>query len=142
MNKVRNQGFSLIELMIVVAIVAILSAVAFPSYQQYRLTAIREEAKERLMTCRQAMEEYYVAHKTYIGAMASKICPKYFPEGSTSVTAYYRFTRGVEKRNRYIIQARPLGIMAADRCGWLQYNSSVDKKSALLNNTTEVFDCW
>ena len=44
-----KQGFTLIELMIVVAIIAILAAIAYPSYQQYKIKVNRAEAQSEMM---------------------------------------------------------------------------------------------
>ncbi len=63
-----NRGFSLIELMIVVAIVAVLAAIAYPSYQQYvRRTAIAD-AELSLNGLAQALERHRAQNGTYAGA--------------------------------------------------------------------------
>jgi type IV pilus assembly protein PilE len=64
----RNKGFTLTELMITVAIVAILAAIAYPSYQRYVVTTRRSAAEACLMELAQFMERYYTTHLTYTGA--------------------------------------------------------------------------
>jgi type IV pilus assembly protein PilE len=54
--KRAQQGFSLIELMITVAVVSILTAVALPSYQQYQVRAGRAEGKAALLRAAQWLE--------------------------------------------------------------------------------------
>ncbi|WP_323847382.1 type IV pilin protein [Microbulbifer magnicolonia] len=66
MNKQR--GFTLIELMIVVAIVAILAGIAWPSYQEHVRSAKRADAQGALMGLAQAMERHFTQNGTYIGA--------------------------------------------------------------------------
>ncbi|WP_207887504.1 type IV pilin protein [Pseudomonas sp. 30_B] len=61
----RNSGFTLIELMITVAIVAILAAVAYPSYKQYVIRANRSEAQAYLMDLSQRQQQYLMDSRTY-----------------------------------------------------------------------------
>lgn len=63
-----QQGFTLVELMIVVAIVAILSAIAVPSYQNYVLRSQLAQAYATLGTQRVRMEQFYQDMRTYTGA--------------------------------------------------------------------------
>ena len=63
-----NKGMTLIELMIVVAVVGILAAVAYPSYQEHIRKARRADAQTALMELAQFMERYYTSNGTYVGA--------------------------------------------------------------------------
>lgn len=69
MNQRLSRGFTLIELMIVVAIVAILAAVAMPAYTDYVRRARRSDAIEELLRLQQAQEKWRAGHSTY-GAAA------------------------------------------------------------------------
>ena len=61
----RNKGFSLVELMIVVAIIAIISAVAFPSYNSYITRSKRTECRVAVMQVMQQQERYYTQQNAY-----------------------------------------------------------------------------
>jgi prepilin-type N-terminal cleavage/methylation domain-containing protein len=61
----RSSGFTLIEILVVVAIIAILSAITFPIYQNYIDKAKRTVAVNTLETLRKAMEGYHITHGTY-----------------------------------------------------------------------------
>ena len=64
----RSRGFTLIELMIAVAIVAILAAVALPSYSEYVRRGRITEAISTLSGMRVKMEQYFQDNRTYVGA--------------------------------------------------------------------------
>lgn len=66
----RGKGFSLIELMIVVAIIGIIASIAYPSYTQYVERARRSDAQGALMGLAAAMERHRTVNGTYAGAGA------------------------------------------------------------------------
>jgi type IV pilus assembly protein PilE len=79
-TKRLQRGFTLIELMIVVAIVAILAAVAVPSYQQHIVKTNRKDAMTVLQSAAQAMERYNAKKdNTYVGAAAGTDFPDKAP---------------------------------------------------------------
>ena len=66
MNKMKNQkGFTLIELMIVIAIIGILAAIAIPQFSAYRMRAYNSAAQSDLRNCATAQEAYFVDEQTY-----------------------------------------------------------------------------
>ena len=66
MNK--NLGFTLIELMIVVAIIAILAAIAYPSYTQYKIRTNRADVQSEMMNIAQRLQSYHVINHNYTNA--------------------------------------------------------------------------
>jgi type IV pilus assembly protein PilE len=68
MNKKIHSGFTLIEVMIVVAIVAILATIAVPSYRDYVTRGRIPEATSNLATKQVRMEQYFQDNRTYVGA--------------------------------------------------------------------------
>lgn len=69
----KNQGFTLIELMIVVAIVAIVAAIAYPSYTNYIKRTKRIEIQSYLMELSHGLESYKLVNRNYKGASISVI---------------------------------------------------------------------
>jgi type IV pilus assembly protein PilE len=67
----RIRGFTLIELMIAVAILAIVAAIALPLYNQYSMRTYRAEAQADLMACAQALERFAAMNFNYDGAEAA-----------------------------------------------------------------------
>lgn len=64
-NTSKQSGFTLIELMIVIAIIGVISAVAFPSYNSYMTKSRRADAKIALTKMADAQERYYLQNSTY-----------------------------------------------------------------------------
>jgi type IV pilus assembly protein PilE len=89
MNKPR--GFTLIELMIVVAIVAILAAIALPAYNNYVARSKLSEAYSKLSGLSLAMQQYYQDNRTYKDATSSA-SPDPWPCASTNLTAGQYFS--------------------------------------------------
>jgi type IV pilus assembly protein PilE len=83
-------GFTLIEVMITVAIVAILSMVAMPSYRDYVIRGNIPEATSRLATKQVQMEQSFQDNRTYVGGTgctADTTSSKYFDFSCSAVTA-------------------------------------------------------
>ena len=78
----QQGGFTLVELMITVAIVGILAAIAYPSYTSYVIRANRADAQQAMMQVQQNIERFYVANSTYAGA---PVAPSRTPESGTAV---------------------------------------------------------
>lgn len=115
----RNAGFTLVELMIAVAILAIVAAVALPLYNQYSQRTFRAEAQADLMTCAQGLERFGAQNFTYDGAVLGNVCdPRSEDQG--------RYNFGlVTAGDQFVITATPIGVMAGD--GNLTLNSAGDR---------------
>ena len=72
LQQIRNRkGFTLVELMIVVAIIGILAAIAIPNFLQFRLKAKTSEAKSNLGAIRSTEVAYFAEWTLYIGNQAA-----------------------------------------------------------------------
>ena len=77
----QKNGFSLIELMVTVAIVGILAAIAYPSYQDFVRKANRADAKSTMLDMAQIQERYYTNNTTYLAVSGAPAAP---PSGWTN----------------------------------------------------------
>lgn len=85
----RARGFTLIELMIAVAILGILAMVAYPSYSDYITRSKISEALGNLTDMRTKMEQYFLDNRTYVGACAANTVA---PLPSAENSKYFTYT--------------------------------------------------
>ena len=136
--KRLSAGFTLIELMITVAIVGILVSIAYPSYQDSIMKSRRVDAQGALMGFANAMERNYTVNNSYPSAGTTGIYAATSPvDGGT---AYYNLSISASTSSAYQIQAAPTGAQANDKCGTL----TLDQTGARGFNGTGMthLDCW
>ncbi len=136
------RGFSLIELMIVVAIVAILTAIAVPGYQEYVKRARRSDAEGALLGLAQIMERYYSDNNVYpsssqvLGSTAGSalLYPSWAPTDKAYADRVYNITIPSSSTFNYTLRATPVTgqLMATD--GYLELNSAGQKRWDKNNN--------
>lgn len=130
-------GFTLIELMVVVAIGAILMAIALPSYTEYVQRGNRAAARAALLESQQFMERYYSANSRYTTDAAGTLSPT-LPTRLSAVPSEspkYDLSLSAPALNSYTITATP---RSTDKCGNLTLTNTGVKGSSLLT----VTECW
>lgn len=118
-----HAGFTLIELMIVVAIIGIIAAIAWPSYQESVRQARRADAQTALLELAQFMERDYTKNGRYLTAAdvaaANALLPyNEAPKEGASKTYDLNFS-ALPNASTYTLRAVPKGLMATDVCGTL-----------------------
>lgn len=124
MARTRQSGFSLMELMIVVAIVGILAAIAYPSYQQYIIRGNRAAAQSAMMDIANRQQQLLVANRAYVAAAnaaAFAASTGYVLPQDVSANYGFSITVGTGAVPSFLIAFVPTGSQAGD--GNLTLNS-------------------
>jgi type IV pilus assembly protein PilE len=139
MRKSRHGGFTLIELMITVAIVGILAAVAYPSYLQYLVRGKRSAAESFIVTVANKQEQAMLNARAYQSTLAalSMTTPG-------EISSIYTVTITVDNSATppaYTVTAAPQGKQATNdvKCGNLTYTQAGTKG---ISGTDTVTNCW
>ncbi len=132
------RGFTLIELMVVVAVVAILAAVAYPSYQDQIRKSRRAQAKADMVEYAQLAERWHTVNNTYAGFNLTAAQSQSPREGG--VARYtLRVTPPAPTQNAFTLTAIPQGPQAVDRCGTLTLNQAGAKQRS---GAAPFNECW
>lgn len=141
-NRRMAKGFTLVEVIIVVLIISVLAAIAYPAYQDSVVKARRAAAKTCIAEATNFLERFYTTNNlTYVGGPAAWAgCT-----AGTDVTTHYTVTPTVAvvagARPTYTVTATPRGLQLAKdtQCGTL----SVDTLGVKTRTGTETLDyCW
>jgi len=135
----KQKGFTLIELMIVVAIIAILGAIAFPSYQDSVRKTRRAGAQAGLMELASFMERNFTEANRYDqDDEGNAIALPFAQSPRLPGTAYYVLTLASAART-YTLTATPQGGQAADTCETMKLDETGLKTHGVVN--VNGWDC-
>ena len=117
MNTLSPRGFTLLEVLITVAIIGILSMLAMGSYQGYMQRSHRVSAQSTMMDFTQRLERYYTDENTYEGFDLGVERDRILNGGGE---AMYSLTLEIQDDGQgYVLTATPENTQADDECGIL-----------------------
>jgi len=145
----KSTGFTLIELMITVAIISILASIAYPSYQDSVRKSRRADAKGVLLGLTNAMERRFTEKNSYCdaalatGGTAVTDCGTATEDTGTpsiytiptETTSFYTVTISAATASSYTLSAVPTGAQTSDTCGTLTITQTGAK-------TPTTAGCW
>jgi len=144
MNERAHRGFTLVELMVVVAIIAILAAIAVPAFGRYTFRARRVDGQELLLRIANAQERFYATNNHY-----GSLSDIGFTGTVTSEKGYYQasfdpaIADGSTSAQTYTAKVTPQDVQATDACGPLTINDA-GVKTPLATSTSSAVNgsCW
>lgn len=143
MNHRNSKGFTLVELMVTVAVVAILASIALPAYTNFTRQANRTDATKTLQLAAQSLERCYSQRFTYL---ACNVNGTVVNNGSTMNTPnlYYQITFAIPDRQDYTLTAVPIAAPQTNDTQCAQFTLSgtgaQTAQNNLAANTTQA--CW
>nr|WP_314572647.1 type IV pilin protein [uncultured Pseudomonas sp.] len=128
----NQKGFTLIELMIVVAIIGILAAIAYPSYTEYVKRTHRVEIASLLSEGTQALERFYSRNGTYVNGPIPA-SNNWYSVASSAVTA-----------STFTLTATPAAgtMMVGDKCGNFVVTHTGERTNTGMAAGTTSATCW
>ena len=151
-KDVNSRGFTLIELMIVVAILAIIMSVAIPNYQAYGIRTNRSEAISNMLELSQWMERQFTVFGSYndpgIAAPPITTSPKTAASGGATINY---LLSNASTSITYTITATPQANQTNDTCGTLSIDQAsrecitggaICSDDASAANRTQVRQCF
>ena len=137
MNRMMR-GFTLIEAMIVVAIIGIIVAFGYPSYRDQVMKSRRADGMSGLLELADRLERHYSDVGTYTKSDGSDIAvADVFPGFSSD---YYTLTIDAQDNLNFTVSATRKGTQSKDKCGTFTLTSQGEKRISL--NSLPIEDCW
>ena len=150
--KQHQHGFTLVELMVTVAIIGILASIAYPSYQNNIMKSRRADAKSALLELSNFMERHATEFGCYMDSGADNQCGNGddtipllpFITAPKTGTAYYDLVLFPVDATSFTLSANPIAgsVQETDPCGSLTLTNTGIKGAIPIDGAYTATDCW
>lgn len=131
-NNKECPGFSLVELLITLVIIAVLVAIAYPSYTSHIINARRSTGAAALLDLASRLEQHYSENNSYVGATLENLGIKN--------NDFYRFEISNVSDVDFLVKAIPMGVQAEkDKCGSLVLDNLGNES---VGGSKDATSCW
>jgi type IV pilus assembly protein PilE len=135
------RGFSMVEIVVVIAIVGLLAGIAIPSYRNYILRAHRSEAIRVITSYRQALERCYSQNFTYVNVAGN--CPAAAGAAINTPNNYYNITFPLLNATQYRIVATAINTQTNDApCATFTVDNAGAQTAATAGGADTTPTCW
>lgn len=138
-RKRGDRGFTLVELMITVVILAIIAAIGYPLYTKYVRQTRRTAAITALQRAAAAEEKYYAVHNVYPPSLTALN----YSSNTVSIPAsdkdWYTLSATVDAQGNYVLTATPVGTQIKDDCGTYTLNATGTRT---VSGSETLSKCW
>lgn len=137
MTQPPPRGFTLVELMTVLAVAALLAGIAYPSYLAQVAKGRRSDGQQALVALAQKLERFYAERGSYAGAMLGR--GGIYPSASTG--GFYALSITTQTADGFVIAATPQGAQLGDTCAVLGTNQ-YGEQTVSTAATLPAAKCW
>lgn len=137
-----TSGFTLIEMLIVIAMIGVLTSIAIPSYRSYMISARRSAVQQELMKASNILENCFALNQTYVGCMAPTNPMTTFIAGSKA-SGQYQDNGSQIAANDYVLRVIAIAGQTSDDANCLALGLTRSGRKLIKNDTVDLnSNCW
>lgn len=137
LTQLRARGFTLVELVIVLAVIAVLAAIAVNAYRDHVLRSNRTEAMAALSELAQRQEEYFGNQQSYAGSLST------LNTSTTTDNGLYQLQISASTTTSFTLQATAIDSqLQDDTCRTFELNSLGQRSAEDASTADTTADCW
>lgn len=137
MNESRNSGFTLVELLVVVTVLAVIATIAVNSYRDYVLRSGRAEARAALADLAKLEEQYFANQQAYTGSMST------LDYSATTPGGLYQLQLATSTTSNYSIQATAISTQLEDNtCRTFTLTGLGERSATDSGGSDTTQTCW